>query len=117
VLPAMFLGAYSLCGQTLAFRAVSGLGDGDQLALAAFFSSWLGWFGLGLLLGRSQLSSHPSVPSLLLIQPPALALQLGLLTALPSLMGAGPHEPLPAGQLCLALLLRSSRQERSIQAG
>ena len=108
------IGGFSLVAQTLLFREYLISFQGNELGIAIFYATWLGWIAVGALLAaaigrgadRAQLSDGEDrapirLPqaflSLVPFYPLAVVLQLLLTASVRSLAGIAPFELFPLG--------------------
>lgn len=105
------LGFFALAAQTVLFRAFLSAFEGNELAVGAFFGSWLAWVGLGAALARLLPLSNSlerGLGGLTLCWAPLFVAQLFLIQNIRALAGVASYELFPlARMLVLSALLNA----------
>jgi len=102
------LGFFAVTAQTVLFRDFLTALAGSELAVGAFFASWLAWIGVGamcgrLLVARVDLGSR-RLAFIALLYVPVLLLQHELLLRAPDICGVAPYEAFPLDTLLVFAL-------------
>ena len=93
------LGFYALVAQTLLFRDFFLAFESNEIAIGAFFASWLGWIGAGAFGGRFETCLHrwlaQHLPAAALLYVPAFFVQQMLVTHARAMAGLESYDVFP----------------------
>ena len=93
------VGAFALAAQTLLFRDFFSAFESNELAIGAFFASWLAWVCAGALAGRFDTRVHRAIarrfPVFALLYVPAFFLQQTLLIHARGICGVEAYDVFP----------------------
>jgi len=103
------LGFFALVAQTLLFRDFLTSLEGNEIAVGAFFGSWLIWVGAGAVAGKVAIRCRPGIATrfhlLTLLYIPAFLMQHQLLCGARSILGLEPFVLVPFSSLLAVAIL------------